>query len=481
MKVKRNYTQTEVLESAKIGLEFEFYSSMNIEKTARSIAQFTKKRVVIPMSMSTLNAPKPLYHSPVNPTADIFKLEPDYSGGKNMFELVTGPASYQDARNVIIKMFEWIESNGYTTERCSVHVNISIDGNKVVTKSTIQNMSIAKFILSFDEGKVYKVFPQRESAMYARSIKKIRPNQILFYLPNLQEFNRSTLTLPANEKYYGVNFLKSEKGYLEYRYIGGAKYEKLKKPILDLIDYFILHLQTVLNFESFTDNEKIKFRKMLQLDQELYLGFTRHSEFAKKFPNIKVTADMNDDPQVLEALWPNLRDKLYEIMVTGEMKKGAFNYDSEVGRFQLKDTTLAECTLSNVEFVNCKVEGIINNSWFFNCEVTNSRIEECELVRGNTVKYTKITACALPATNVCEECYIDSKRMIINCEVIDGVIRSGEIGKLAKLSKGVMVVDGKPAEGSIEAAPESEDSYSDKAQDKDNKKKEDKAKEKGKK
>jgi hypothetical protein len=71
--------------------------------------------------------------------------------------------------------------------------------------------------------------------------------------------------------------------------------------------------------------------------------------------------------------------------------------------------------------------------------------------------------------------------MIINCEVIDGVIRSGEIGKLAKLSKGVMVVDGKPAEGSIEAAPESEDSYSDKAQDKDNKKKEDKAKEKGKK
>jgi hypothetical protein len=478
MKVKKNYTQTEVLESARIGLEFEFFSSMDIEKTARSIAKFTKKRVVIPMSMSTLNEPKPLYHSPVNPTADIFKLEPDYSGGKNMFELVTGPASYKDARNVIIKMFEWIESNGYTTDRCSIHVNLSIDGNKVVTKSTIQDMSIAKFILSFDEEKVYKVFPTREKAMYARSIKKIRPNRILFYLPTLEEFNRSTLSLPADEKYYGVNFLKTAKSYLEYRYIGGAKYEKMKKPILDLIDYFILHLHDVLNFERFTDNEKIKFRKMLELDKEIYTGFTRYSEFMKKFPDIKVSLDMNDDPQVLEAIWPNLREKLYEIIVTGQMKKGAFNYDSEVGRFQLKDTTLRECTLSEVEFVNCKVEGIINRSWFYNCEVTNSRIEECELIRGNTVKLTKVTACKLPITNVCEECYIDNKRMIINCEVIDGVIRSGEIGKLAKLSKGVKVVEGKPAEGALETEPDNEDSYTDKVQDKKNKKKEEEKKKK---
>ena len=104
MKAKKSYTQTEVLDSAKIGLEFEFYSSMDIEKTARSIAKYMKKRVVIPVSMSSLNEPKPLYHSPVTPTADIFKIEPDYSGGKNMFELVTGPASYKDARNIIIKM-----------------------------------------------------------------------------------------------------------------------------------------------------------------------------------------------------------------------------------------------------------------------------------------------------------------------------------------------------------------------------------------
>lgn len=454
MKVKKNYTQTEVLESARIGLEFEFYSSMDIQKTARSIAAFMKKRVVIPVSMSALNSPKPLYHSPVEPTADIFKLEPDYSGGKSMCELVTGPASYREARNIIIKMFEWIETNGYTNDRCSIHINVSLDGNKVVTRSTIQDMSIAKFILSFDEDRVYKSFPKRENAMYARSIKKMRPNQVLFYRPTLEEFNRSTLTLPVDEKYYGVNFIKAPKGYLEYRYVGGENYEKKKKTILDLIDYFALHLHEVLNFTGFTDADKIRFRKLLELDKEIYTGFSRYSEFVKKFPKIKVTLDMNNDPQVLEAVWPNLREKLYSIIVTGRLTKGEFNYDTEIGRFQLKDSQLLECTLTGVEFVNCKLEGIMNQCWFYNCTITNSRIEDCDLVRGNTIKESKITACKLAVTNVCNGCYIENKNLTINCEVIDGVIRSGEIGNLAKISKGTGIVDVQPAEMADTATPE---------------------------
>jgi hypothetical protein len=368
MKVKKNYTKTEILDSVRCGIEFEFYSNTeDVLKTARDIAKRTKKRVVVPVSLSTMGEEKPLYHSPVKPSADIFKLEPDYSGGKKMCELVTGPMKYADARNVIIKVLEWIQSNGYTNERCSIHINLSLDENITPARFTIDKMNIPKFILSFDEDKVFEKFPTRKDSVYARSIKTIRPNKVLFYDPSLEEFSRATLTLPADEKYYGVNFLKAEKGYLEYRYLGGADYEKKGKTILDLIDYFALHLYDVLNFEYFTNGEKKKFRKMMDLARKSYEGFVKYEAFQKKYPKIAVTVDMNDDPQVLTSMWGNIREKLYEFIVTGGMNKGNFNYDSEVGKFQLKDTDLKNCRVTDVEFIGCKLEGVIEKSWFWDC------------------------------------------------------------------------------------------------------------------
>jgi len=47
----------------------------------------------------------------------------------------------------------------------------------------------------------------------------------------------------------------------------------------------------------------------------------------------------------------------------------------------------------------------------------------------------------LHITNVCEDCFIENKKHVINCEVKGGVIRNGEIGKLAKISKETMIVE----------------------------------------
>jgi len=467
MKVKKNYTKTEVLDSARCGFEFEFYSSMDVFETAKDIAKFVKRRVVVPLALSSITEPKPLYHSPVAPTADIFKLEPDYSGGKSMCELVTGPMKYKDARNVLIKVFEWISSNGYTNERCSIHVNISIDENAVPTRFTIPNINIPKFILSFDEKKIYDIFPKREGSVYARSIKSLRPNRVLFYSPTLEEFSRATLTLPADEKYYGVNFLKAEKGYLEYRYLGGKDYEKTTKKILDLVDYFILHLYDTLNFEGFTDKEKADFKKMTAIDEKVYKSFVKYEVFQKAFPGIEVGVDMNADPQVLESMWVNIREKLFDLIITGKMKKGAFNYDKEIGRFQLKDTKLRNCKLTDMEFINCELEGVIHRAWFYDCKIKNSRIQDGNFVKGNTVDFSKISECELHIDNKLNDCFIENKKNIINCQVNRGVIRNGEIGKLAKISKETMIVEGQP----IETGNSGGNTFQDAAQDEKNREK----------
>lgn len=444
MKIKKSYRPEEILNAALVGVEFEFFSNLDdVIETARSISKYIGKRVVVPMALSDLTKPKPLYHSPIQPTDSIFKLEPDYSGGKNMCELVTGPMQYREARNVIIKVFEWISNNGYTNERCSIHANVSIDGITLPTLSSIQNLNILKFILSFDEGLVYDVFPKRAESVYARSIKEIRPNKSSIFLSkDCSIFNRQIFRVP-DEKYYGVNFLKAEKGYLEYRYMGGSNYEKKTKKILDLIQYFIQHLHSTLNFVSYTDSERRQFEKLVEKQHNAAEGFVKYINFREAFPDIKVTWDMADNEDVLEGVWVNLRDKLYEVIMTGGMTKGFFNYDSELGRFQLKDTVLKNCKLNEMEFVGCELEGVIDRSSFYDCKIKNSRLSFCVFAKQNTVDFCKVNESPLHVGNVLNDCFIENKTNIINCEVNRGVIRNGEVGQLAKVSKETNIVEQK--------------------------------------
>ena len=448
MKIKKNYRPEEILEAGKLGIEFEFYSNLkDVVETARSIGKYIGKRIVVPMALSDINNPKPLYHSPIVPTDAVFKLEPDYSGGKKMCELVTGPMKYSEARNVIIKMFEWISNNGYTNERCSIHANISIDGVALPTLSTINDMNILKFILSFDEDRIYDVFPGRKDSVYSRSIKEIRANKASMFLSkDCSIYNKQIFRVP-DEKYYGVNFLKAEKGYLEYRYMGGADYEKKTKKILDLIDYYIGHLHEVLNFVQFNDSEIRQFKKLVAKQNKFSEGFVKYAEFKKVFPKINVTYDMGNNDDILEAMWGNLRDKLFEMIMTGGMTKGDFNYDSEIGRFQLKDTTLRNCKVTDVEFINCEIEGVLERCAFFECKLKNSRFTYCNFAKDNVVDFSKVAESPLHASNVLNDCFIENKTNVINCEVNRGVIRNGEIGKLAKVSKETMIVEQKePAE-----------------------------------
>jgi hypothetical protein len=356
-------------------------------------------------------------------------------------ELVTGPMSYKDARNVLIKVFEWIKDNGYTNERCSIHANISIDSNKLPTLVGIPQMNVAKFILDFDEGRIYDVFPQRKDSVYARSIKNLRPNKIMFYSPSLEEFSRSTIATP-DEKYFGVNFLKLEKGYLEYRYMGGKDYHTKARKILSLVDYYILHMFNTLNFNGqYSQVDRAKFKGIMEKQEIIYKSFIKYGEFKKNYPDIELSMDMIKDDQTLSAVWGNLREKLFDLVVTGGMTKGKFNYDTDLGRFQLQDTKLNNCKVEDIEFINCEIQGVIDRSWFYNSTIKNSRITNSWAMKENVFEFSKIADTPLHVTNVCNDCFIENKRFIINCEVNKGVIRNGEIGKLAKVSKDTMIVE----------------------------------------
>jgi hypothetical protein len=73
--------------------------------------------------------------------------------------------------------------------------------------------------------------------------------------------------------------------------------------------------------------------------------------------------------------------------------------------------------------------------------VAHSRIAECKPIKDNKIVSSKVAESPLHISNVCDDCFIENKRFPINCAVNGGVIRNGEIGKLAKVSKETLIVE----------------------------------------
>ena len=109
--------QLNAIHSSKIGFEFEFFANENLDLTTQSLSQTLNKQIRV----------EEVAHSDFAPTDQIFKLEPDNSGGSGMIELVTGPMPFVESKLIIAKTLKWIRENGSTNDRCSIHVNVAFD------------------------------------------------------------------------------------------------------------------------------------------------------------------------------------------------------------------------------------------------------------------------------------------------------------------------------------------------------------------
>jgi hypothetical protein len=438
----KTYNEEHILNSVFLGIEFEFFSKLKNTEVSRSLAKEIGKRVVIPYAIPPLgNKPKPMYHSPVEVTNNIFKLEPDYSGGLEMFELVTGPMPYKEAKEIISKVLEWIDKYGYTTEKCSIHINMSFDNNKVETINTIDKLDIMKFVLSFDEKYIYDRFPNRESSVYARSINSIIPNSFFFYSSPPADFSiKNSFNLPE-EKYFGINFTKREKGYLEFRYLGGKDYEKKSKKIFEAIDHMALSFFNVLNSTDYTAKEKEKIRKIYDKHQELVRIFNNYDLFVEKYPKIIITVDLKDNEQIIKSFWESIRMDIFNLVVVSGLTSGRYNYDTDFGIKQLVEADLKRANIKNFDIINCTIEGIISKCDLYNSTFIESRLADCQAMRNNKFENCKIQHTILHPTNETKNCYIENKNLLINCKIENGVIRSGEIGALAEVSKETKIVE----------------------------------------
>lgn len=410
--------QRDILSSAVIGFEFEFFSNLSRKDVADQISRLCNKRVI----------PINRYHSKLSVNAHQWKVEPDFSGGMKMHELITGPMSYDEARIHLFRILDWINKFGWTTEKCAFQFNLSFNHWKINLNNNVNQLDKLKFILSFDENKVLENFPERRESIYVQSIVKVFPNNRFQFVTNVDRVIPENYTIPI-DKYYGVNFKKTvNNDYIEFRYLGGENYQTKSIAILDVINYCINHTCEVLQNPSYNATDIQNLNSQLNKLKNYSTSFSEYDVFRVSYPNIIVTADLRNFDQNIKTYWHKIREKIFDLIVFCNMDSGWINYDSDLSRFQIKDANLVNCyLLENFEIVNSTISGVIKKCDIYHSKITNSHILDCKIVIENTIENSKIATSPIYYNNTLENCYIDNKYYHIDGTIKKCIIRSGVI------------------------------------------------------
>ena len=431
-KLNRSSSRQSVLNASQIGVEFEFYSNLELEETKKSLSELLNRKIRLEEKA----------HSDFQPSAEVFKMEPDMSGGKGLIELVTGAMPYRSARIVIQKMLRWIERNGYTNDRASIHLNMSFNTDYLADKGMISKMNILKFILEFDEKRVYKYFPNREDSTYAKSIKWIMPKHEAFYY-NEDLVSSDNFTY-ANTKYYGINFEKAQKNYLEFRYLGGENYEKRADDILHLAEMFIMSVWKSCNNPKFTPENKIELKRILEKNRPLMEMLKDYKAVNKYWRQINILVDLTDNEQVINVQWNRFKHKVLELLANGSMESGIINYDSDYGTVQIKDGVFKTAyLLDGFEFINCELSGNIENSSIYGGKVEGAQCLRSQFYQGAEIKDSKVESSYVHGSCTLTNCYVFGKDSIFKGKMVGGIFREGGIGPNSRFEDTEIVVSTK--------------------------------------
>lgn len=402
------------MNNVKIGFEFEFYNDKSLEETKLILENLFKKNIHI------FNEG----HSDFIVDSKNYKLERDYSGGKKMFEFITGPELYNDALYVYETFIDYLKKNCYTTEKSAIQINISF-----INENLQFSLNKLKFILDMDENFVYEGFENRKNNLYAKSIKKIIPNNIQLN-ETIDIFDSSNYIIP-NSKYYGVNFDKLKQNYLEFRYLGGKDYQFKDSIIKEKMNYFIKLTEKSINGELTKQNKDFLMSESnsLRNNQIYYKNF---QNFKRGFPNLKLYANLIESENYVSLYFDNkMRKSLTKLIVENNITEGVINYNSDSGLFELKDMKIYDpINLEKIDLINCDIyNGNLINVNLFHSRVHGCNITNCATYENSYINNSKLINTYISSMSEINNSYIagQSRETVIMGKLNDCIFRSGSI------------------------------------------------------
>jgi len=429
----KDLNKRKLFDNVELGFEFEFFSPLTRKELSEKLERVLKKKVTWSNS----------YHGKSQVQPNIFKLEPDYSGGIKTNELITGVMPYNEAIHVLLKVFNFINENGFTNDRTGLHINISFNEVDLNLSERLQNLNMFKYILNLDEKKIFDLWPSAKSRIqkiYKNSVLNIYPKNKFIAETSIEYANPDSpldFNLPYS-KYFGLNFTKLPNNYLEVRYAGGKNYETKKKETIELINYIAESLyETLQNNKFYSINERRKISEFMKNRKDLILSIKTFENFKRNFPNIQLLVDLKNDERIIESNYSNFRDSLFSLITTGNLKSGFVNYDTSIKKIQVREAKLVECfSLSNIDFVKCYIEGELNECRLVDCKVRSSRLSNLTILGGNDIRYSYIKECSFMngGINKIQSTFIkNNPDQIIYAELKECIIRSGTVDLNSKV------------------------------------------------
>ena len=423
--------QLKNLEHAVVGFEFEFYMNSG----------YTYYRTISLLNDSLSPAQVygfKTYHSPFVPYDLNFKIENDYSGGVNMVEFITSPMSYYTAKYYLLKIAKFIQQYGYTTDKSSIHMNISFDSQ---SDRDLSDLNPLKLLLEIDEDSIYNQYPNRKNNVYAKSVKQIIPYKEYNYSNVPIEMIKNNIKIP-DDRYYGINFLHlledNAHNRLEYRYIGGKDYEKNTSNLLYFLDTFIMSTYNAID-NIFTQDDSIKLEKYLNDNITFFKNFSNYDNFISDFPSISLQIDRNDEYNVVSSYYDTIYTELFNIITsTSNIKDCIINYVTESQKLEIVQGDI-KCinTLKNIDFIECNINGIFDGCSFVGCDISNSQFNDCNIA-ASSVNHSKILNTDVNDTDM-NDCYFMDGFM--NGSMYGGVFRSGKIGEYGLMDDDVKIIN----------------------------------------
>ena len=306
----------------------------------------------------------------------------------------------------------------------------------------ISRMNTLKFILDFNEKQVYKLFPDRETSVYAKSIKWVMPKVDAFHF-NSANTSVHNYDFP-DTKYYGINFEKKLKNYLEFRYLGGKDYENKQESIFYLWEMFIYQMWKSCNNPDFTEENKLELRRILHKNEPVADSLRDFRNVNKNWSKIEILVDLKDHGETIDMYWDRMKHKVMNLITQGGMTEGIVNYDSDIGHIQIKDGKFPVCFgLEGYDFIDCDIRGNIEKSNLFGCKVKGSMLLRCNLYQNTDVKESKIESCYVHGSCNLTNSYVFGRDGVFKGKMIGGIFREGMMSDNARFEDVEIVVSKK--------------------------------------
>lgn len=193
----------------------------------------------------------------VNPD-DVLPDSPDFVSEGFVYEGVSPILDIYELEKALQYIFPLIKTN----ETMGMHVSMS---NKNIN---FLDFDWLKFMLFFEEGYLYSKFPSRKNSKYASSMNEFLEKLMNTrgYIKLMREGKLTEISTQCKkwiqkyaQKMYGINFIKNKKGYVEFRYLGGAHYNEKYNEIMAVIEMWLHTFNLVLS-----DSNKVEYHNKLQ-------------------------------------------------------------------------------------------------------------------------------------------------------------------------------------------------------------------------